>query len=421
VVGRTTGRVDAVATQLEAGQAPSGLGLAPDGGVVQVVDGAGDVLGPAVVPPLLIFRSADPAAGVVGERVALPLAGSAPVALDVRYRTVDVDGRRLTVLAASPLTDVERSIDTLSRTLLIAFPFVVAAVAALAWFLVGRALRPVEAIRAEVESISAATIHRRVPEGRTGDEIARLAHTMNAMLDRLEAAADRQRRFVADASHELRTPLAAIRTELEVAVATPDATRWEEVAAVVLTEEGRLEAVVRDLLDLARADEGTTDADEPVDLAALAADVAGRPWRCPVTVDAVPAVVRGDRAALSAALVHLVDNAARHARSSVQVTVSRRDDAAVITVDDDGDGVAPEDREVVFERFRRLDQGRARDAGGAGLGLAVVRSVVERHGGTATMASSPEGGARVEVVLAGVESALGFPGSILLRDEPQVR
>ena len=147
----------------------------------------------------------------------------------------------------------------------------------LTWVLAGRALRPVESIRAEVESISGTTLDRRVPVPDSGDEVARLAETMNAMLDRLEDASVRQQRFVADASHELRSPVAAIRTELEVAQRTATAEEWPAVADRLLAEEARLEAVITDLLLLATLDEGAPlpDAVE-VDLAEEAREEARR-------------------------------------------------------------------------------------------------------------------------------------------------
>ena len=134
-------------------------------------------------------------------------------------------------------------------------PALVALVAAVAYVLVGRALRPVEAIRAEVDAITGSTLHRRVSEPPTDDEIGRLARTMNAMLDRLDTAATRQRQFVADASHELRSPVAAIRTGLEVARRKADRANWPAVADTALAEESKLEALLDDLLLLANHDE----------------------------------------------------------------------------------------------------------------------------------------------------------------------
>jgi signal transduction histidine kinase len=243
-------------------------------------------------------------------------------------------------------------------------------------------------------------MHRRVREPGGRDEVDRLARTMNAMLDRLEVGATRQRRFVADASHELRSPIAAIRTQLEVAQRHAGPDDWPGVATAVLAEEARLEGLVTDLLALALDDEGAPPPSAVVDLVAVVAEEADRARRVPVTVDAGDgAVVLGDRSALRSAVAHLLDNGARHARTTVEAAIAVDAGQIELVVDDDGAGIALEDRERVFERFTRLDEGRSRDRGGAGLGLAVVRAVARRHGGDSTVTESPLGGARVSVSL----------------------
>lgn len=324
---------------------------------------------------------------------------------------VVIDGRAI----------VEHSVDGVRRSLLIAFPILVGGAGALAWLLTGRALRPVESIRTEVEAIKGSTLDRRVPVPRSGDEVARLATTMNAMLDRLEEASDRQQRFVADASHELRSPVTAIRTELEVAQRTAGPDDWPAVAERLLGEEARLEAVIADLLLLASLDEAQATGDAvTIDLSELAREEGRRraPDRAEVTieVDAPAAVlVRGNRTQLRRALANLLDNAGRHARHSVRVAVHQRDGRARVLVDDDGEGIAEADRERAFERFTRLDGHRARQpdgglgtGGGAGLGLSLVRGIVGRHGGTSRVETAPLGGARLvlELPLADPPSAV---------------
>ena len=306
------------------------------------------------------------------------------------------------LVAASPLEPIERSVDAVRGGLLAALPLLVAGAAALTWILAGRALRPVEAIRAEVESISGSTLDRRVPVPDSGDEVARLARTMNAMLDRLEDASARQQRFVADASHELRSPVAAIRTELEVAQRTAASGDWPVVAERLLAEEARLEAVIADLLLLATLDEGAPIPEAvPVDVAAEAREEARRraPDRTGVVVDVdapAAAVVRGNRTQLRRALANLLDNAGRHARTTVRLSVHERDGRVRVLVDDDGPGIPAADRERVFERFVRLDDHRARGGvGGAGLGLSLVRRIADRHHGTAIVDTAPLGGTRV--------------------------
>jgi signal transduction histidine kinase len=291
----------------------------------------------------------------------------------------------------------------LRTALWIGIPVLVALVGLLAWVLVGRALRPVERIRAEVDEISHGTLHRRVVVPATDDELARLAGTMNDMLDRLDDAASRQRRFVSDAAHELRSPLACIRTTVEVAAADPSPARWDSVAGTLVDESDRLGQLIDDLLALALLDEGTATAgDEEVDLDDLVRTEVQRhrgAGRSVVLAGVTPAKFHGESRMLERAVRNLIDNAVRHARSRVQVGLEVRDwgSTAVLMVDDDGPGIPAGDRERIFQRFARLDEGRARDAGGSGLGLAVVRAVAERHGGTAVAGTGPLGGAHLEV------------------------
>ena len=300
------------------------------------------------------------------------------------------------------LETVRAGVDRFGTTVAIVVPLLVADLAVLTWFMVARALRPVEAIRTQVERIRGGELDRRVPESGSGDEIDRLAVTINRMLDRLEGAIERQQQFVSDASHELRSPLASIRAQLEVAMAHPDRADWRDVASGVLEEGSRMEALVADLLALARADEGAlADHDETVDLAALArAEAADRPGPIRFDVAApVPVTVRGDAGALRRVIRNLLDNAARHAAGRVVVTVSAEPGGVLLAVEDDGAGIPPEDRERVFERFTRLEEARTRDAGGTGLGLAVVGEVVGAHRGTAVVTDGALGGARFEIRL----------------------
>ena len=345
--------------------------------------------------PTLLPDGADGSGAIVGAN------GVVAPSLETIARTVDTPTGRLTVTAAAPVDQVARSVDALRERLWIGLPAVIALVAAVAWVLVGRALRPVDAIRAEVDGISGSTMHRRVPEPSTNDEIGRLARTMNAMLGRLDATATRQRQFVSDASHELRSPVAAIRTSLEVARRSSDRADWPAVADTALAEESRLEALLDDLLLLAAQDENgaTAISRKPVNLTALATSEARRPRRVPVDVvhwpaDGEPLEIAAAGDQLAHAVSNLVDNAARYATSVVRITLSCYDDTVRIIVDDDGPGIPPADRERVFERFTRLDDSRARAQGGSGLGLAVVRAIVSRHHGQIRIEDSPLGGAR---------------------------
>ncbi len=374
----------AVRGALEAGRDPQDIDLATlaPGGYVQVIDP----------------RTGRVIAGSPGMDAIRVLRDQLALTNDM----ADGPGFQYELVAASPLDSVRRSVDAVEEGLMVAFPLLVAAVGALAWILAGRALRPVESIRAQVEAITASTLDRRVPVPRSSDEVSRLATTMNAMLDRLEDASTRQQRFVADASHELRSPVAAIRTELEVAQRTAGPDDWPAVADRLLAEEARLEAVITDLLLLASLDESVGSDQVVIDVGELVEEEARRrvPDRAGVGIDldvSPASEVLGSRTQLRRAVSNLLDNAGRHARTTVRAAVHVRDGRVRILVDDDGPGIPEEDRERVFERFTRLDGHRARDGatGGAGLGLSLVRRIAQLHHGTASIDTAPLGGARV--------------------------
>ena len=270
-------------------------------------------------------------------------------------------------------------------------------VGALTWRATGRALRPVEAIRAEVAAIGDRHLDRRVTSPRSDDEIAGLADTMNAMLDRLEAAGTRQRRFIADASHELRSPLAVLRTQLEVAIKHPDPEVRADLVAGALQDTGRLQSLATDLLLLARLDATGSDRPaEPVDLTELvrATTRARGPQPHPVTLHAPDELpVPGNPLWLGRLLTNLLDNAQHHAGRHVTVRLSRDTvtGEALLDVANDGPRIEPADRERIFERFARLDDARSRDEGGTGLGLSIARDIATIHGGTLTVQDAPDG------------------------------
>ncbi|WP_416968576.1 sensor histidine kinase [Streptomyces sp. 4F14] len=284
----------------------------------------------------------------------------------------------LTVRAGAPLATEQSAVRTALTVLLIVLPLLLGLVAGVTWLVTRRALRPVEGIRRELAAITASqNLSRRVPEPDAWDEVGRLARTTNETLAALEASVDRQRRFVADASHELRSPIASLRTQLEVAAAHPELLDLDGA----VEDTVRLQHLAADLLLLARLDAGETPQRTPVDLGALARE--GAQGREKVRVDTAPGVeVTGSRGQLARVLANLLDNAARHTRTTIEVTVRRDGDDAVLTVADDGPGVPDADRERIFERFVRLDDARSRDDGGAGLGLAIARDIAVRHGGT---------------------------------------
>ncbi|HEY9307728.1 MAG TPA: ATP-binding protein [Microbacterium sp.] len=313
----------------------------------------------------------------------------------------DLDDGGALLLAVS-VEDDQSTLATVAVLLAVAVAGVVALVAAITWWVVGRALRPVERIRAEVDDISADRLDRRIAVPASGDEIAALAGTMNRMLDRLDTAAAAQRRFVSDASHELRSPLATIRQHAELAQLHPDATSVDDLAGVVHDEGLRMQELVDALLLLTRLDESPVIHQEAVDLDDLALAEISRLRAGGAEVDGSgihAARVRGDVRLLGRLVRNLADNAARHARSAVAIGVLESDGQVLLTVDDDGPGVPAAERERIFERFVRLDEARARDAGGSGLGLAIVRAIAEAEGGSVVVEDSPLGGARFTVVL----------------------
>ena len=317
------------------------------------------------------------------------------------YRVLSRSVGDVVIHTATPIDDVEESVAALRTGLAIAIPAVALLLGALIWWLVGRTLRPVESIRGQVADIGGANLHFRVPEPGSDDEIARLARTMNAMLDRVEAAAERQQRFVADASHELRSPLTRMRTELEVDLDHPDTADLTATHRSVLDEVANMARLVEGLLQLARSDGASSANRKPVDLddlvlaesRRLRADGVRR-----VDTTAVSAAqVLGDADQLNRVLRNLSDNAVRHAASTVRFATAERDGLATLAVTDDGTGVPAAERERIFERFARLDEARHADSGGTGLGLAIAREIVEGHGGTITVETAEGGGARFVV------------------------
>lgn len=395
-------RADDIAALARSGTLPRTLTLEDDA-VGQVVDAEGRIVAattnvgrdapvddrrPTSAEP--VFRTMDRLTGVAGSYRVLAQRADSP------------DGP-VTVFVAVSLEPVEDILVVVRTSLLIGAPSLVALVATLTWLTVGRALQPVEAIRSQVAGLSSNDLHHRVSVPSADDEISRLASTMNAMLDRLETTAQQQRRFVADASHELQTPLAAVRADLEVALAYPDAAPWPDTARNLLDANRRMERLVADLLFIARSDEGLPPADPaPVDLHEVVLDEAARLTtanRVRIDVSRVTsAFVRGRRAELSRAVRNLFDNAEHHATTTITVALGHGDGAVTLVVEDDGPGVPPEHRERIFDRFTRLDDARSRNSGGSGLGLAIVKEIVERHQGRVTVEGG-DIGARFVVAL----------------------
>ncbi|MFI9188677.1 ATP-binding protein [Streptomyces californicus] len=317
---------------------------------------------------------------------------------DYRFAAVEAttpDGVTLTVHAGAPLAAEQEAVGTVRGAMLTGLPVLLLVVAGVTWLVTRRALRPVEGIRREMAAITASEdLTRRVPEPDSRDEIAALARTTNETLTALEASVERQRRFVADASHELRSPIASLRTQLEVAEAHPELLDLPGAVADTV----RLQALAADLLLLARLDAGEKPGGGTVELGALVREEVSQRTgdRIAVAVEAPEGeafVVNGSRGQLARVVGNLLDNAQRHAGTSVAVSVAADGRGVRVEVRDDGDGVPEEERERIFERFVRLDDARSRDDGGAGLGLAIARDVAARHGGTLTVYRADGGGA----------------------------
>ncbi|MFD1934422.1 MULTISPECIES: sensor histidine kinase [Nonomuraea] len=261
------------------------------------------------------------------------------------------------------------------------------------WMVTGRTLQPVSTMRTELDAVNATDLSRRVTVPPGVHEVSQLAKSINGTLDRLERSAEQQRQFASDASHELRTPIAGLRAQLESAQLYPEDTDLEALVDSALHDTDRLEAIMTDLLLLARIGSRVDVARERIDLPGLVREeLAGRVDKVPVRLDMTEGiVVDGVLMQLRRALTNLLDNAQRHAESFVSVSVTAHDGFAVLAVQDDGAGISPDERERVFERFTRLDAARSRDAGGTGLGLAIVRDVAVAHRGDIRVADSPRG------------------------------
>ncbi|MEU5103105.1 MULTISPECIES: HAMP domain-containing sensor histidine kinase [unclassified Streptomyces] len=402
----------AVASRVAAGARFDGLELGED--PVQIVDGQGRVRAVSddleavtgagsrsVVPVELEVEDEDDAGRVEAQKPRFTEGTARVDGREADYvwaavRATTPTEESVTVYAGAPLAT--GTVDSVRDAMLLGLPLLSAVVAAVTWLVTRRALRPVEAIRREMAAITASTdLSRRVPVPRSRDEVARLARTTNETLAALEGAVARQRAFVADASHELRSPIASLRTQLEVGAAHPG----------LLDVDGAVEDVVRlqrlaaDLLLLARLDAGERPSGARVALAELVREeLAQRVGdRVAVRCELGAVEVAGSRGQLARVLGNLVDNAQRHARSEVRVAVREEGGWGVVEVEDDGSGVPEEERERIFERFVRLDDARSRDDGGAGLGLAIARDVVLRHGGRLDVRTAPGGGALFAVRL----------------------
>ncbi|HTB08772.1 MAG TPA: ATP-binding protein [Acidimicrobiales bacterium] len=296
---------------------------------------------------------------------------------------------------------IQHSVRVLLASLLVSFPLLLLMSGGLIWLGIGLALAPVEDIRRRVDAIAAEDLTQRVPVTGGDDEIARMARTVNEMLDRLESASRFQQEFVSNASHELRSPLTTLLATTERATGDPEHTNWAEVAEVVVREGRRLDGIIGDLFWLARHDENHLDVEiSEVDFDDLLYEEASRVRsmsELSVDTSAVaPTRVLGDLTMLRRMIRNVVDNAMRYARTELRFNSHYEGDEVVIWVSDDGEGIDVADSARFFERFTRADSARSRRSGGTGLGLAIVSEISLRHGGSARFVEV-ESGSRIEL------------------------
>lgn len=371
--------------------------LAPDGGLISSVGDQVD--GPVGKPEGRVSSSN------------LTIDGTTYRALFMRLsRTPNI------LVVAGSTEPVDRTTGRLLVLLAIAIPAGVALSVLGGYGLARRALRPIDRMTRDAESIGSADDGRRIDAPALDDELGRLGRTLNTMLDGLRSSVDEQRRFTADASHELRTPLAIMQSEIDVAVRSPDTPAEAKVVLQSTREEvARMTRIVENLLALALSDEGRMQLDRSaVDVGALAKEIAHRfehtakmrESRVLIEV-ATDVVARADRHRLDQLLSNLVDNAIKHSPrdGTVRVVVEREDGSVRIDVADEGPGIPASDIERVFDRFYRVEQARARRDGGAGLGLAICRSIARAHGGEIGAANLNGAGCvfTVRLPLAGID------------------
>lgn len=313
------------------------------------------------------------------------------------------------VLVGQSLADVHAELWALSGTISVVGFGALALSLAGGWWLVGRALTPVDRISRTARAMVGGDFAARIPIDSVETELGQVAHALNAAFDQLNSSIERQRRFTADASHELRTPLATISTEVQWALGRER--RIEEYQRSLQAcgrAATRMQSVVERLLALARAAAGAADdRSEVFRLDGLARDTVAdltsmaRSRNVSIETRLAPAVVKGDRDRIREALANLLTNAVQYNKDGGAVTISltAAGDRTTLEIADTGIGIGEKDMAKVFEPFFRADPARSRDVGGAGLGLSVTRTIVERHGGSIACRSEPGNGTTMTVVL----------------------
>ncbi|WP_432968971.1 sensor histidine kinase [Dactylosporangium sp. CA-233914] len=400
-VDQSTGdRAAQVADALGDGEAALSAVMRPslrDRTIVQVLDGNGKVLQASALiagaQPISTLRPQP--AQTKREQRRLSVAHDEYFRITALGVTTPTGPR--TILAGQSIDEIDDGTEAAIGALAIGLPLLTITVGVATFLFVGRTLRPVDAMRQQAETITGHNLHTRLPVPPTTDEIAALATTMNTMLDRIETATETQRRFVADASHELRSPLSTVLAALDLLTPNPHIERMRR-------ESERMARLIADLLLLARVDEHTLHLRrEDVDLDDLVYTERERLHtqhpNLHITTHTNPVRISGDPHHLQRALRNLVDNAARHATTTIDMTVRTHHNTAEITITDDGPGIPAPDRHRIFDRFVRLDEDRSRTAGGTGLGLPIARDITTAHGGTLTAEQAPGGGALLRLRL----------------------
>lgn len=380
-------RVAELLVQARSGTLPPVVDGVGDDSLAQVIDSDGRVL--ASSGNILGRPAIEGAEGVAGRAAVRTMRGLPDDQEREDYRIwsarAETPEGLVAVFVGPSLESSQEATRRLARSLAVGVPLLVLLLALAIWLTVGRALRPVEGVRREVAGLGVRSLGRRVAVPATHDEVARLAETMNELLDRLEEADRRQQEFVGNASHDLQSPLTVFRTELEVALTRADLEEWQRTGRHLLSESSHMESLVGDLLFLAQTAGQRTVEYTPLDLEDLVAEEVARlaPQNSVhVDVTASGAPVWGNRQQLSRMVRNLLSNAAELASNHVTVSVGEEDGVIVLVVDDDGPGVSEEHRDAVFDRFFTLDRARDRRTGGTGLGLAIAQSIAESHGGS---------------------------------------
>ncbi len=303
----------------------------------------------------------------------------------------------------SPIEDAQSDVE---KTFLLVGAIALVAALVAGYLVAARTAAPLRRFAAKATEVDAGDLTPRiVTDPASAAELRTLADSFNHMLDRLEDAFARQRGFVSDASHELRSPLTAIRGQIEVLARDPDPDSGavRRVEATTLAELRRVERLVEEMLALARLDEGVGPARREADAAAFLRDAATAAPGGATVGQLAAGRIDLDPDMIARVIRNLVENGRRHAGATGTVAVSSApvDGGLRVSVDDDGPGIAPAERERVFDRFHRSDEARDRSSGGSGLGLAIARGIVAGHGGTIVAEDSPLGGARISFVLPG--------------------